>query len=116
MDNQTIKLISLIFNVKRAIFQNLKKNKGLDILSYLQAETLHFIGQKKQPIASEVADYLCITKPSATNLIDTLEKNKLVYRIKSKQDKRNTYLKISTKGKKLVVSTFKKFELLFHSD
>jgi len=94
-------IISLIFKTDRLIYKRLKREKKrLDPFSVLRLEALRYIAEKKNPSMREVADYFCITPPSATSLINSLVRLKLVKRIYDKNDRRAICLFITSKGEK----------------
>ncbi|MCD6528546.1 MarR family transcriptional regulator [bacterium] len=94
-------VISLIFKTNRLIREKLKKEKKhLNFFSILHLEALRYIAEKKNPSMKEVADYFCITPPSATSLINSLVRLNLVKRIYDKNDRRAIRLSITLKGKK----------------
>lgn len=74
-------------------------------VSLLQLITLKFIKQKK-PFMKDISEFLSITPPSATSLIDNLIKGELVKRKVDSKDKRITKIIITQKGGQYI----KKFE------
>ncbi len=66
-----------------------KKSKEFGF-SVSQMEVLHFVIEKGKPTMKEVAEHLQIKPPSATAIIETLCKKKLLKREVSKKDKRIT--------------------------
>mgnify|MGYP006430942513 CR=1 FL=1 len=103
-DDINNKLVSLLFSVKRAIMYKLKSRKGLDLLSFLHAETLRFIEETDNPTNSKLAKHLCISKPSATSLLDNLERQKLIRRLAAPVDKRKKIIDVTTNGTGLIKS------------
>ncbi|HEX7586508.1 MAG TPA: MarR family transcriptional regulator [Patescibacteria group bacterium] len=97
-ENSTNQAISLMFSVNRII-----KERGgsgsTKSFSRLNLETLRYI-KEKQPLMKEVADYLCVTPPSATALINNLVEQNLVERVADKEDRRIVRLDITQHGKK----------------
>lgn len=53
-----------------------------------QIEVLHYVIKNKNPIMRDIADYLKITPPSVTTIIEFLTKKKLLKREIDKKDKR----------------------------
>ena len=96
------KVISLVFSVSRLIREKYVYDKSSSQLSYLNLETLRYVKEKKDPLMKNVADYLCITPPSATSLIDSLVKVDLLKRIFDDNDRRSIRLKITNQGKKMI--------------
>ncbi|HHE76400.1 MAG TPA: MarR family transcriptional regulator [Candidatus Parcubacteria bacterium] len=101
-NNKTInRTISLIFKTSRLIRERLRKEKKRpDPFSVLRLEALRYIAEKKSPLMKEVADYFCITPPSATSLINPLVRSGMLKRVYDKNDRRIIHLFISSKGRK----------------
>jgi len=94
-------IISLIFKASRLIHEQLRKEKKYpDLFSGLRLEALRYIAEKKNPLMKEVADYFCITPPSATSLINPLVKSGALRRVYDKDDRRVVRLFITSKGRK----------------
>jgi len=102
------KLISMIFATSRLIRERSGNHEKIDPFSILQLETLRYVDEKENPSMREIADYLCVTAPSVTSLIDTLAKSKLLERIHDKADRRLVRLAVTPKGKEALVVGFKK--------
>ena len=97
-----------------------KKSKEFG-LSVSQIEVLHFVVEKVNPTMKEIADYLEIKPPSATTIVETLCKKKLLKREISEKDKRIIRISFteniwkffkSVKNKKILIlkSIFSKLE------
>ncbi len=105
----TEKIISLMFNMGRAIKkQCLKKSGHSSGLSILQIETLWHVGEEKEVLMKDLASHLFITPPSATSLTDDLVKAKLVARSEDKKDRRTTAISLTAKGKRALANFLKK--------
>ena len=102
MKNDSISsIISLIFNTSRRLHQQAKKeNDHPDPFSILRLEVLHYVSEKKNPSMKEVADYFCVTPPSATSLVSPLVKSQALKRVSDKNDRRATRLSVTPKGMK----------------
>mgnify|MGYP003832203245 CR=1 FL=1 len=92
-------LIQLLSQTKRQILSKLRKNKSINLLSFLQAETLEFIETQTQPTMKEISNFLCITPPSATSIINNLVKLRMLERVSDPHDRRIIRLKITSQGK-----------------
>lgn len=66
----------------------------------LRIEALGFIASRKEPTMRDVADYFGITPPSATSLINGLEKGGAIARKPDKADRRVTRLVLTAAGRK----------------
>jgi DNA-binding MarR family transcriptional regulator len=105
----TEKIISLMFNMGRAIKkQCLKKSGHSNGLSILQIEALWHVGEEKEVLMKDLASHLFITPPSATSLTDDLVKAKLVARSEDKKDRRTTAISLTSKGKRALANFLKK--------
>lgn len=66
-----------------------------------QMDTLTFIAEEGTPSMKEIARYLKITPPSATAIVETMQKNKLITRVLSKKDRRTIRVALTSKAWKL---------------
>ena len=101
-------LISMIFAVSRLIRERAKDREKINPFSFLQLETLRYVAEKDNPSMKDVADYLCVTPPSATSLINSLVEAGHIERIYDKDDRRFVRLAVTPKGKTALASGFKK--------
>jgi len=90
--------ISLIFSVSRMIKEKYCSDRQKSI-SGVKLETLRYIKENK-PLMKDIAEYLSITPPSATSLINHLVEAKLVERIRDKKDRRIVRMNITGFGEK----------------
>ncbi|MCD6233304.1 MarR family transcriptional regulator [bacterium] len=104
-ENLERKLIKFFFIMRRVLQEKAKKEKGVSPFSFLKFATLRFISKKRNPTMKEIAQWLKITPPSATSLIDSFFKAKLIKREFDRKDRRIIRLKITEKGKKLLKET-----------
>lgn len=111
MDNID-ELIELVFTMNRLTKEGMEHEKSSP--SYIQLQALAFILRQKNPTMKDVAEYLNITPPSTTFLINTLIKFGLVRRIYDNDDKRIIRLGISNKGKKELQVGFAKSKKHLH--
>jgi len=102
-------LISLILGVIRSIHSHLNKQHQLDFskTSPLKVQVLGFIKKQKNPLMKDMADFLLITPPSATSLIDSMAKEKLIVRCPDNKDRRLVRLSITSGGSKFLSLGFK---------
>jgi DNA-binding MarR family transcriptional regulator len=71
-------------------------------LTLSQLHVLKLISYNGLQQIHEVADYLGVSAPSATKNVDKLERLGLIFRLRSKGDRRATLLRISPAGRQLV--------------
>jgi DNA-binding MarR family transcriptional regulator len=96
--DQISQIISLIFTI-RQVFSEKMMGKSCCKTSPLHMITLHFIKEKK-PRMLEIADYMAITPPSATVLIDNFIALGIVKREEDKRDRRIVRIILTKKGEK----------------
>jgi DNA-binding MarR family transcriptional regulator len=105
----TEKIISLMFNMGRAIKKQCLKNSGQPGgLSILQVEALWFVTEEKEVLMKDLASHLFIAPPSATSLTDDLVKAKLVARSEDKKDRRTISISLTPKGRRALANFLKK--------
>lgn len=97
-NNKTDEIASLFFSAFRALKQKTDLNNPLYNLPMAHVETLRFIEEKKQSTMKEVADFLAITPPSATVLINNLVVAGFITRKSSSSDRRTVHLQLTKKG------------------
>lgn len=96
MADKLEQIISLIFRMKQLSHENMQTEKEKNF-SFLQFVALRFIREKK-PLMKEVADFLAVTPPSATSLMNTLSDAGLVRRLADENDRRIVRIAITKKG------------------
>ncbi len=77
-----------------------KESEGLKC-PVAQLDTLTFIAESGTPSMKEIAQHLKITPPSATAIIETMQKNKLVTRVLNDKDRRTIRIALTAKAWKL---------------
>lgn len=94
----TEEITSLFFSTSRALKHKLDLNNPVFQLSLAQMETLRLIGDRKKILMKEVADFLAITPPSATVMINNLFGLGLIDRTANETDRRAVHLSLTAKG------------------
>ena len=97
--NPTDQIASALFNAFTMLKNRLGFKARLLHLPIAQIETLRMIDQKKEVLMKEVSDFLAITPPSATALINTMAKAGYVKRGSSKNDRRTIRIFLTKKGR-----------------
>jgi DNA-binding MarR family transcriptional regulator len=92
------KLISILLSRSEQMEEDLKKESDIEELSIKQLQCIELIYKHENPNLSELAEKLKITKPSVTAMIDKLEENGYVERIKSDIDRRSAHIHLTSKG------------------
>jgi len=76
-----------------------RKTKGFKDLPITKLETLGFIDDKEMVNLGEVADFLGITAPSVTSIINHLYRHGLITKKQSSVDRRSFDVSLTKKGK-----------------
>ncbi len=100
--DQIGQIISLVFNMRQILHEKMAKNNNCQA-SFLQVVTLKYIKDKNPPM-KDVADYLSITPPSATSLIDNLINSGMITRKFDPEDRRVVKVEITKKGASFIGS------------
>lgn len=103
----------LLFVFRRNILESIKKAGFKHDLTFSQMEVLRFIGSSGKETMKNIADYLKITPPSATEIVSELERKGLVKRVGDKNDRRVVFIFPTEMSKKLFVSVFKQKDVIF---
>ncbi len=91
--------ISLFFAVRRLMNTTFARGKKLDPFTWLRIETMKFIEEHHKPKMKDIADYLSITAPSATSLVNGLVKSGLIASDIDRRDRRTSRLMLTKAGK-----------------
>ncbi len=70
--------------------------------SFNEYDYVHAVEELGTPRLSDLADTLCVSKPSTSNMVSKLEKKGLLERIPCPQDRRSVLVKLTREGKKLM--------------
>jgi DNA-binding MarR family transcriptional regulator len=102
-------LVSLTLGVMRSVHSHLNRRHQIDFskISPLKVQVLGFIKNQEKPSMKNLADFLAITPPSATSLIEGMAEDKLIIRRFNPSDRRVVYLQITAKGSKVLEKGFK---------
>lgn len=96
--NLTEKLFDTIFQLRKLTSQVVYKSHEEKIATMLQFSALIFLKGQSGVTLGDLAEYLQISKSSATQLTERLVKTGAVKKINDTQDKRVVHLAITTKG------------------
>jgi len=100
MPSDTEKLFSLIFAMGRRMRGDGHANKKA--YSMLHFHTLHYVQERGRPFMHEVAEYLRVTPPAATLLIDGLVRDRLLARVVDEHDRRAVRVTLTVRGKQFI--------------
>lgn len=96
-------LIALLIAIKHIAVEQFRMHRTGTGIPFLAFQTLHYIDTKGQATMKDIAHLFCITPPSATSLIKTLLKRKLVTQKIDARDRRKTVLTVAPAGTRLLV-------------
>lgn len=102
-------LMSLLLGVMRLMTTHLSREHKKDFSgsSPLHFQVLSYIKNRRDPLMREIAEFLLITPPSATSLVDSMATEGLIKRVPDKRDRRATRLSLTPKGTKFCGRTLK---------
>src|SRR5579864_4087214 len=101
-NNTTDEIVSAYLNTFRLFKQKLEMGHPFYQLPLAQIETLRFVEERNKVFMKDVADFLSITPPSATVLINNLVSLGYIKRHFSKNDRRTIHLTLTKKGKNIL--------------
>ena len=102
-------LIAFRQNMTNLLFKE-AKGSGLSLSHF---EILMYIAHKGEVTMKDIASWLHITPPSASVLVDTLVKKKLVTRVSSSKDRRTIHIILNREAHKLISLIHKKKMTVF---
>lgn len=94
-------LEDLLLAFRRKIMEGMRKDKLHQELTISQVEVLRSIGMEGSQTMKDIAKSLQITPPSATSLIEEMEKKGLVKREKHVTDRRIVSIRLTKKSQTL---------------
>lgn len=94
--NKSAKKVSDIFN-------EILVSKGITRVQWI---ALYYIKERKNINQQELAELMDIKNSTVARLLDRMQKDNLIIRFKDKKDRRNTFLNLSEKGRKLIESLY----------
>jgi DNA-binding MarR family transcriptional regulator len=103
--SQPDQITQLIFGLSRQLKELMQAHRPAE-LSMLHIGTLHYVAEQGQPLMSDIAAHLCITRPSATSLIQGLVRAGYLRRLTDRHDKRSVRLALTPRGKKMLAQGF----------
>jgi DNA-binding MarR family transcriptional regulator len=91
-----------MFEMGRLMKQEMQKDKSLP--SYLHLEALRYINEAKEPSMRDIASFLRIAPPSATEVVNSFIAAGAVKRVHDAKDRRRVLLALCPKGKRILTS------------
>lgn len=107
-DKTTQDLICSIFNAGQILRERARSESNLTDCSFLHMHTLHYVKENELANMKEIANFLHITPPSATSLVNSLVKRGFILRSGHEADRRTIKLQITKAGEDLLITSFKR--------
>lgn len=104
----TKSLICSIFNAGQILRERARAESSLTDCSFLHMHTLHYLEERGLVNMKEIANFLHITPPSATSLVNSLVARGFITRVGNESDRRTIKLQITATGKALLKNSFKR--------
>lgn len=99
------RVISLIFNFQRLAHK--RYGRKINAFNFIRFKTLIFVNRHPDSSMRHIAEYLGITPPSVTSLVNGMVKGEYLKRVLDENDRRIVRLAITPKGKKNLKNAFK---------
>ena len=115
LDEQFTSLLLKLVNKHTSFKMNELKKIKSDNLNLSLFQYIHVIHQLNTPSLSKIADYLKVSKPAVTAVIDKLVKQNYVLKVQSLEDRRVFYIQLTEKGEKIALA-FRKSHQYFVKD
>ncbi len=93
-------LINIILRKSEHIEELAKQKTDLKNLTTKQLNCIELIHSMENPTLSELAEKLKITKASTSVMLDRLEENGFIIKVKSDNDRRSAHVHLTQKGDK----------------
>ena len=100
--SDSAKILSLLFAIGRRMRDEGKRRARTPLYSMLHFQTLRYVEKKGKPFMHDVANYLCVTPPAATLLIDGLVRDKLLVRSLDANDRRSVRVTLTGRGRQFL--------------
>lgn len=101
-----LKTLIVLFKAYASLEKNVKKSLENTQLSVNEFTVMEALYTKNELSTGELIASILIPNSSLTYVLDTLEKRKLVKRVKDVNDKRRQYLSLTQEGKELFVNIY----------
>jgi DNA-binding MarR family transcriptional regulator len=95
-------LIALLIAVKHITVEQFRMHRANTSTPLLAFQALHYIDTKRTATMKDIAHLFCITPPSATSLVKTLLKQKLLTQKTDTHDRRKTILTVTPAGRRML--------------
>jgi len=103
--------LAMTFNV---LYQEIKHEMGKEPFTIPQLEIMSCLDRKKGLSLSEIAERLLVTGGNVTGIIDRMERDGYVYRVRDKADRRVVRAVLTEKGFELYKSFLPRYKELMN--
>lgn len=103
LENEEVQIGLILYRISLGIEKMIRKRGEKEGLTSAQVRTLLFLcdAHPESRYIGSIAQRLLIASPTATRIVDTLEKKGLVERVRSEEDRRSVRVEVTGKGKEV---------------
>lgn len=103
LEDKEAQISLILYRISQGIEQIIRKQGEKKGLTSAQVRTLLFLfdAHPESKYIGSIAQKLLIASPTATRIVDTLEKKGLVERVRSEEDRRSVRVEVTGKGKEV---------------
>lgn len=102
-----IEVRKLLNKIVTLVKQTMIKPKGHMDITATQGMMIHMVGKNKKMKVSELSEALGLSNSTVSGIIDRLEKQQILERVRSEEDRRVVYVKFSEEFQKNSCNHFK---------
>ncbi|ADL52583.1 MarR family winged helix-turn-helix transcriptional regulator [Clostridium cellulovorans] len=102
-----IEVRKLLYKIVALVKQTIIKPKGHMNITATQGMMIHMVGKNNQMKVSELSEALGLSNSTVSGIIDRLEKQNILERIRSEEDRRVVYVKLHPEFKNSACDNFK---------
>jgi DNA-binding MarR family transcriptional regulator len=114
LSNEKEKIIRQIFELGNLFKQSMRKNFADEEMTMPQGMVISILKRNGQMMKmTDLSRQLSLTNSTVSGIVDRLEKQKLVERVRSEEDRRIVYVKVSPKYDEMHQEVHKKLEKSF---
>ncbi|MDA3928714.1 MAG: MarR family transcriptional regulator [Prolixibacteraceae bacterium] len=100
MQRNLEQLLNTILHSSELLEEKMKVESKLSALTSRQLYCIELIKYMRNPSLTELAERMDIAKASISVMIERLEKNKFIYKVKSDHDRRTAHIHLTEEGEK----------------
>ncbi len=100
MQRNLEQILNAILHSSEILEEEMKQESNLINLTARQLYCIELVKNMENPSLSELAERMSIAKASISVMIERLEKNKFIYKVKSDNDRRTAHVHLTEEGEK----------------